>query len=153
MASSDARRGRPASLPLRLAIDALAFAALAGLFVELLLHTQFYATALIVAAGAGMVLTDMFRTAGRADVILSQILDRLTSGAAGHAEQGRQGQQGGHAHDQGGGVEVGADQKLGEGPDQGREHHRARGEPQRQGHRPRAVRGHASRSCGRAPAG
>ena len=90
-------RGRPASLPLRLAIDALAFAALAGLFVELLLHTRLYATALIVAAGAGMVLADMFRTAGRADVILSQILDRLTGSVSDRAR----------GHDQGGGVEPG----------------------------------------------
>jgi signal transduction histidine kinase len=81
------RGGRPASLPLRLAIDALAFAALAGLFVELLLHTRLYATALIVAAGAGMVLADMFRTAGRADVILSQILDRLTGSVSDRARE------------------------------------------------------------------
>jgi signal transduction histidine kinase len=80
-------RGRPASLPLRLAIDALAFAALAGLFVELLLHTRLYATALIVAAGAGMCLADMFRTAGRADVILSQILDRLTGSVSDRARE------------------------------------------------------------------
>src|SRR6185312_1388247 len=76
--SMASERGRPASLPLRLAIDAVALAVLVGAFVELLLRTHFYATALIVGAGAGMVLSDLYRTAGRADVILSQILDRLT---------------------------------------------------------------------------
>ena len=80
-------RGRPASLPLRLAIDAVALAVLVGAFVELLLRTHFYATALIVGAGAGMVLSDLYRTAGRADVILSQILDRLTGSVADRARE------------------------------------------------------------------
>jgi signal transduction histidine kinase len=75
-------RGRPASLPLRLAVDAVVLAALVGAFVELLLRTHLYATALIVAVLAAMVLTDLYRTAGRADVILSQILDRLTGSVA-----------------------------------------------------------------------
>jgi signal transduction histidine kinase len=80
-------RGRPASLPLRLAVDALALAALAGLFAELLLRTRFYATALIVAAVAALVLADIYRTAGRADVILSQILDRLTGNVSDRARE------------------------------------------------------------------
>jgi signal transduction histidine kinase len=80
-------RGRPASLPFRLAVDAVALAVLVGLFVELLLRTRFYATALIVAAGAGMVLADLYHTAGRADVILSQILDRLTGAVSDRARE------------------------------------------------------------------
>lgn len=75
-------RGRTVPLALRLAFSAVIFAALVWGFAELLLHTRLYATALIVGAGALLVLLDLFRTAGRADVILSQILDRLTSGAA-----------------------------------------------------------------------
>jgi signal transduction histidine kinase len=80
-------RERPASLPLRLALDALGLAALLGLLAELLLHTRLYATALIVAAAAAMVLADLFRTAGRADVILSQILDRLTGNVSDRARE------------------------------------------------------------------
>lgn len=80
-------RGRPASLPLRLAIDAVALAVLVGGFVELLLRTRLYATALIVAAVAGMILADLYRTAGRADVILSQILDRLTGSVSDRARE------------------------------------------------------------------
>src|SRR4051794_27388104 len=80
-------RGRPASLPFRLAIDAVALAVLTGAFVELLLRTHLYATALIVAALAGMVLADIYRTAGRADVILSQILDRLTGAVSDRARE------------------------------------------------------------------
>jgi signal transduction histidine kinase len=80
-------RGPPASLPLRLAIDSVILAVLVGAFVELLLRTHLYATALIVAAGAGMVLSDLYRTAGRADVILSQILDRLTGSVADRARE------------------------------------------------------------------
>src|SRR6185312_9956856 len=87
MASSHTTRGRPASLPLRLAIDAVALAVLVGGFVELLLRTRLYATALIVAAVAGMVLADLYRTAGRADVILSQILDRLTGSVSDRARE------------------------------------------------------------------
>jgi signal transduction histidine kinase len=70
-----------------LAIDAVILAVLVGGFVELLLRTHLYATALIVAAGAGLVLSDLYRTAGRADVILSQILDRLTGSVADRARE------------------------------------------------------------------
>jgi signal transduction histidine kinase len=81
------RRRRPASLPLRLAIDALVLAGLAVVFAELLLHTRLYATALVVAAFAAMVLVDIVRTAGRADVILSQILDRLAGNVSDRARE------------------------------------------------------------------
>ena len=80
-------RERPASLPLRLALDALALAVLLGLLTELLLRTRLYATALIVAVAAALVLLDLFRTAGRADVILSQILDRLTGNVSDRARE------------------------------------------------------------------
>lgn len=75
-------RGRTFPLPLRLAVSAVIFAGLVWALFELLVHTRLYATALIVAAAALLALLDLFRTAGRADVILAQILDRLTSGAA-----------------------------------------------------------------------
>jgi two-component system, NtrC family, nitrogen regulation sensor histidine kinase NtrY len=75
-------RVRTVPLPLRLAFSAVVFAALVWALAELLAHTRLYATALIVAVAALLALADLFRTAGRADVILSQILDRLTSGAA-----------------------------------------------------------------------
>ena len=74
-------RVRTVPLPLRLAFSAVVFAALVWALAELLAHTHLYATALIVAVAALLALADLFRTAGRADVILSQILDRLTSGA------------------------------------------------------------------------
>ena len=74
-------RVRTVPLPLRLAFSAVVFAALVWALAELLAHTHLYATALIVAALAGLVLADIYRTAGRADVILSQILDRLTGAA------------------------------------------------------------------------
>jgi len=75
-------RRPPAPLPARLAFSAVVFALLVWALVELLANTHLYATALIVAAAALLALLDLFRTAGRADVILSQILDRLTTGAA-----------------------------------------------------------------------
>ncbi|MGZ3368910.1 MAG: sensor histidine kinase [Caulobacteraceae bacterium] len=65
----------------------MALAVLTGGFVELLLRTHLYATALIVAALAGLVLADIYRTAGRADVILSQILDRMTGAASDRARE------------------------------------------------------------------
>ncbi|HEY4029898.1 MAG TPA: ATP-binding protein [Caulobacteraceae bacterium] len=77
----------PASLPLRLAIDALVLAAVAVAVAELLLRTHLYATALVVAAFGAMVLADIVRTAGRADVILSQILDRLTGAVSDRARE------------------------------------------------------------------
>lgn len=80
-------RGRPASLPLRLAVDAVLLAVLVSAFVELLLRTHLYATAVILAAVAGLVLADIYRTAGRADVILSQILDRLTGAVSDRARE------------------------------------------------------------------
>lgn len=75
-------RARSFPLPVRLAIGAVVFAGLVWALAELLVHTHLYATALIVAAMAVLALVDLLRTAGRADVVLSQILDRLTSGAA-----------------------------------------------------------------------
>ena len=75
-------RPRSVSLPLRLTLGAVVFAALIWGFTELLAHTRLYATALIVGAAALLALVALFRMAGRADVVLSQILDRLTSGAA-----------------------------------------------------------------------
>jgi two-component system nitrogen regulation sensor histidine kinase NtrY len=75
-------RPRSVSLPLRLTLGAVVFAALIWAFTELVAHTHLYATALIVGVAALLSLAALFRMAGRADVVLSQILDRLTSGAA-----------------------------------------------------------------------
>jgi signal transduction histidine kinase len=63
-------------------LNGVLFAALLWLLAELLTHTHLYATALIVGVAAVLSLLGLVRAANRADVVLAQILDRLTSGAA-----------------------------------------------------------------------
>ena len=75
-------RLRPNALILRLTTGAVLNGLLAWLLVELLTHTHFYATAVIVAGAMGVAIHGLVRAIARADQVMADALDTLTAGMA-----------------------------------------------------------------------
>src|SRR6202030_939414 len=69
-------------LVLGVSIRSILLGLLTILFVQLVAHTQFYATSLVVAGLTAMVIADLARCIGRADRRVERFIDSLRAGDA-----------------------------------------------------------------------